>query len=386
MIILRYLNREILLTTAAISFCLFLLFFGHRFTQYLNQAANGELSPGAILVIVAYRIPDIMVLILPISFFLGILIAFGRLYSDNEIVVLSSGGISPLRLLLNTLVSALVMAGIVGSLSLFVTPYTINKVEEIKVQQANRNYFELLNPGRFERASKDDPLIYNFERFSNEGKVINQVFVADINTDQQGRDQVTLVTAESAQEVTDSPTGNRYIVLNNGHQYIGRPGDLDFQVTHFKNSGRLIEERETDDKVRKYFERLSTKELFNSNHPRIQAELQWRLSMPLWIFILTFIAVPLSYTDPRRGRYAKIFPAFIPTIFYMGLLKVTMSYVQDGRLSPSIGLWWVHGVFFLLGLGLLMWNNGRPLGKWKNNKVNLLNDPSVANASEKGAA
>lgn len=369
MIILRYLNREILLTTFAISFCLFLLFFGNRFAQYLNQAAVGELTASAILEILAYRIPDIMMLILPISFFLGILISYGRLYSDNEMVVMSSGGVSQLRLLLNALVSASFIASIVGFLSLFVAPYTIDKVEQIRVQQANRSFFELLIPGRFERINDNDPLVYNFENFSRGGSAINKVFIADVSPDQQGREQVSLLTAETAFEVVDSPTGNRYLVFNNGRQYIGRPGELDFQVTEFASSGQLLEKSESDAVMRKYFERLPTKELLKSNHHKIQAELQWRLSIPLWVFVLTFIAVPLSYTDPRRGRYAKIFPAFVPAIFYMGLLKVSMSYVQDEKLSPTIGLWWVHGVFFSLGLALLLWNGGRPLGKWRSQQV-----------------
>ncbi len=374
MIILRYLNREILLTTLAISFCLFLLFFGNRFAQYLNQAAVGELTAGAILQILAYRIPDIMMLILPISYFLGILIAYGRLYSDNEMVVMSSGGISQFRLLLNALVSAVFVAAIVGFLSLFVSPYTIDQVEKIKAQQANRSFFELLIPGRFERISDDDPIVYNFENFSRGGSAIDKVFIADVSPDEQGREQVSLLTADTAFEVTDSPTGHRYLVFNKGRQYIGRPGELDFQVTEFTSSGQILEKSEQDAELRNYFERLPTKELLKSNHVKIQAELQWRLSIPLWVFVLTFIAVPLSYTNPRKGRYAKIFPAFVPAIIYMGLLKVSMSYVSDGKLSPTIGLWWVHGLFLSFGIALLLWNGGRPLGKWRSSQISRLKD------------
>lgn len=365
MIILRYLTREILLTTAAISFCLFLLFFGQRFTQYLDQAANGELAPAAILIILAYRIPDILVLILPVAYFLSILIAYGRLYSDNEMVVLSSGGVSPARLLVNTLLSALIMAVVVGTLSLYVTPYTVNKVEEIKSQQANRSLLELLHPGRFEQFNPEDPTTYYFERAREGGRVIEKVLVANVNADPEREGVASLITAESAREVVDSPSGNRYLALGNGHQYLGKAGELDYQVSHFRSAGSLMEQAE-EEEYRKYFERQTTAFLWRRRGSKlIEAELQWRLATPLLVVVLSLIAVPLSHTGPRQGRYAKIFPAFIPTVLYLGLLIVAKDNVQDGKLNPKIGLWWVHGLFLFSALCLLFWNNGRPKGKWR---------------------
>ncbi len=364
MIILRYLTREILLTTAVISFGLFLLFFGNRFSQYLDEAVNGELDLAAIFVILAYKIPDIMVLILPVAFFLSILIAYGRFYSDNEMVVMSSGGISPTRILLNTSVSAVVVALVVGGLSLFVVPHSVEKVEQIKVQQAKRNLFDLLHPGRFEHFSEDDPRIYYFERFSSGGKVINQVLIADVNADPEREGVTGLITAKSAREMEVSTTGHRYLVLNQGHQYLGKAGELDYQVSHFDSTGNLVRQADEDVPYRNYYERQTTAFLLQHEGPKYQAELQWRVSLPILVIVLTLIAVPLSYTDPRRGRYAKIFPAFIPTIVYLSLLLIAKDYVQDQRVPPIIGMWWVHALFLAVAIALLFWNNGRPLGKW----------------------
>jgi len=290
--------------------------------------------------------------------------------------VLSSGGVSQVRLLLNTLVSAVIMAAVIGSLSLYVVPHAVNKVEEIKLQQANRGLFELLHPGRFEQFRKDDPRIYYFESSSNSGKTINSVFVANASADADQEGAVEIIRAATAQEFVDSPTGNRYLQLNNGHQYLGNPGELNYQVTHFRTTGSLLEKSDEEEVFRKYYERQTTKALFefkpstsNTNYEKAQAEIQWRYSLPILVLVLTFIAVPLSHTDPRHGRYAKIFPAFIPTIFYLGLLVATKKYIQDQVIPPSIGMWWVHGLFLAAGIALLFWNNGRPLGKWGAAKI-----------------
>ena len=359
------------MTTAVVSFSLFLLFFGNRFGQYLGQAVDGELSPLAIFSIVMYRIPDIMVLVLPVSYFLSILITYGRLYSDNEMVVLGSCGVSQVRLLLNTMVSAVIVAIVVGVLSLYVVPISSDRVEDIKEQQARRSLFELLHPRRLEQFSENDPRIYYFEQFSDNGQQINRVFVADVNADPEREGVARLITANSAREVINSPNGHRYLVLQDGHQYFGQAGESDYQVSHFRTSGNIINPSEEDTTYRKYFERASSLFLWNYGpengerwYARAQSELQWRISLPILVLVLTLMALALSYTDPRRGRYAKIFPAFIPTIFYLGLLLVAKDSVREQKVSASVGLWWVHGIFLTIGVLLLVWNNGRPLGKW----------------------
>ena len=55
----------------------------------------------------AYRIPGFIELILPLGLFLGILLAYGRLYLDSEITVLNACGISEKKLLSSALMPAL---------------------------------------------------------------------------------------------------------------------------------------------------------------------------------------------------------------------------------------------------------------------------------------
>jgi len=95
----RYVVREVLPPTG-----LGLLLF--TFILLLDQITNLMkvlVSRGADLATVtrafAYLLPSIFSVTIPMAFLLGVLLAFGRLASDSEIVALRASGVSPARLL-----------------------------------------------------------------------------------------------------------------------------------------------------------------------------------------------------------------------------------------------------------------------------------------------
>ena len=77
MIVFRYLSREVLLTLSAVSAVLLVIIMSGRFIKYLAQAASGALDPGSLFLIMGFRLPGFMQLILPLGLFLGILLAYG---------------------------------------------------------------------------------------------------------------------------------------------------------------------------------------------------------------------------------------------------------------------------------------------------------------------
>lgn len=362
-IILRYLSREILLSTLVISGGLLLLTVANRFSGYLNDAINGDLAADVVFIILALRIPDLLMLIIPICFFLAILVAYGRLHMDSEMVVLSSCGLSKLRLLGYTLVSATVVAAVVLGLTMFVSPFTKQKADDIIVQQRNRSELEILNPGRFQSARRGDSTTYFFERFSEDKDRILNVFIAEPPKGSEDG-PVSVIRATAASDEINYATGDRYLVLSEGYQYVGKPGQPDYQEVEFESYGQFLPARtiETAPIYREEYASLAT--LLETDHPEYKAELQWRLSLPLFVFVVAMIAVPLSHTNPRRGRFLKMFPGFVISIFYLGGLTVARSYVEQGRIPVAVGLWWVHLLFLGVAVLLLIWNNGQPLGKF----------------------
>ena len=99
LILFRYFAKEVLVTMFAVACIVLVISVGWRFSGYLEQAAAGAMTKEVLFALMAYRLPGFLELILPISFFLSIMLAYGRMYVDSEMVVLESCGIGPSRLI-----------------------------------------------------------------------------------------------------------------------------------------------------------------------------------------------------------------------------------------------------------------------------------------------
>ena len=84
-ILFKSLNAEVFKSTLGILTIFFFLVIGSRFAGYFEQAAEGAINPNLVYKIVALRFPDFITLLIPLSFFLGVVVTISRLYADREI-------------------------------------------------------------------------------------------------------------------------------------------------------------------------------------------------------------------------------------------------------------------------------------------------------------
>ena len=77
MIVFRYLSRQLLQAMAAVTLVLLIVALTGRFIQYLGQAVAGELATDALLLLIVFRLPDFLLVIVPLAFFLSILLVYG---------------------------------------------------------------------------------------------------------------------------------------------------------------------------------------------------------------------------------------------------------------------------------------------------------------------
>jgi lipopolysaccharide export system permease protein len=101
-----------------------------------------------------------------------------------------------------------------------------------------------------------------------------------------------------------------------------------------------------------------TRDLLRSGALADRAELHWRIAWPLSLFVLALIAVPLSRTSPREGRYARLGIALFVYLIYQNLLFTARLWVERGITADAVGMWWVHAVAALLGLWMLARESG----------------------------
>jgi len=361
MIIFRYLAREVLASMFAVSLVLLMIIISARFVNYLAEAAAGKLDAGVLLTLMAFRLPAYLELILPLGLFIGILFAYGRLYLDSEMTVLSACGMSQSRLVMYTTASSLVVAVLVGLFSLYLGPQGVRASEALLAEQRSRTDFETLKPERFHNLDGGSGTSYA-EAISDDRKQLRNVFMAKVSPQTEGDNldsasqndaDLAVLTAKSGETVYNQKTGRKYLLLKDGRRYIGTPGQVDYRVVEFEYYSQLLPEPDYAVKPKRFTDGLTTARLFGEKTDAANAALQWRFSMPVLVMIVGFLAVPLSRTQPRQGRYAKMLPAIVLYMLYLVCVNAARGTIEEGKQPVPGILWLVHLAFFCLGLILM---------------------------------
>ncbi len=351
MILFRYIFREIFQTFAAVTFVLLVIVVCGRLVKYLASAAAGDLAPQILFSVIFFRLPGFLELILPLAFFVSVLLALGRLYVDSEMTVMSACGMGRARLLRAVLAPALLVAALVAALSLWLGPSGLTRVQQIFDDADASTGLELLVAGRFRPLGKESGLVTYVEEIDNDSGEMIGIFAADSRT-VEGGDQQVLVMAQRAQTEIDADSGERFLVLRDGVRYVGRPGELEFQEMAFDRFGQWLEQRAVQARPPKK-DAVPTEALFGSRDPVQRATLQWRLSLVLLVLVSSLIAVAMARTDHRRGRYGKLFPAFLLFMIYLLALNAGRDALAKEKLPELFGLWGIHLIFFVVGVVLL---------------------------------
>ena len=359
MIIFRYLSKQILQVMTAVTLILLVVGLTSRFIQYLGQAVAGEMASDVLLLLMFYRLPDFFLVIVPLAFFLGILLVYGRMYAENEMVVLLGSGFSQRRLRALTFLTSIAVIIFMAAISLSIAPWGARNTEQLKQNQEQLTEIDLIVAGQFQSFSDGGRITYA-ERANivpEVGRQLGNVFVA-LSTESRQDDQSDtesetapprILLAKNATPVVDAQTGARFMRLENVYQYDGTPGQGDFSIAQFDAQLILLPESTEFEEILEE-ESLATMELIGSNQAEHQAEFQWRLSIILLIPAITLIAVPMSQVDPRQGRYSKLISAAIIYATYFLLLQLTRDMVAEGELNAAVGMWWVHALFITVGI------------------------------------
>jgi len=164
---------------------------------------------------------------------------------------------------------------------------------------------------------------------------------------------LVLVVAETGRQHKSDPNQPGYLVLEKGYRIQGVPGQANYQITRFEEYGQRLSKPKKSGRRAKA-DTLTTEELLKSNKNTHVAALQWRFSVPILVLVVTLIAIPLSKTNPRQGRFARMLPAVLLYVIYLVVLNAARGAVEDGKISSYLGLWSVHVLFLFIALLLLL--------------------------------
>ena len=351
MILSRYLIREMLATFGAVMLVLLLMAFSSQMVGLFAKVAAGTIQVNTVLTLFGLYSVTLVPFVIPIAMYIAMLLALTRLYRDNEMAVLAACGYGPFQVLRPVLVVAVLVTLLQAVFTLWLGPWGDAQGERLELLSRESVNIEGVTPGRFRTLPQGRGVVYVESINADRTRIFN-IFA---ETKQPGRN--SLLVAESGHMINDPQSGDRYLVLENGYRYEGAPGSDNFAIIEFKQHGLRIEDKATQD-IRYRHRSLPTRTLLASHDPGQLAELQWRISSALICLVLAVLAVPLSRTSPRSGRYARLALAVVLYLLINNLLNLVRSWLAAGTLPAAIGLWWVHILILLLGIGLILWQTG----------------------------
>lgn len=354
MIIRRYIASQILVATAAVAAVLTVILMSGRVIRYFGMAAAGRMDVSLLMAVLVYRLPQFLELIVPLGMFIGILLVFGRLYIDNEMAVLSASGVSRRQTVGFLALPAMVVMLVVGATSLYITPAGNAASEKLFAEQANRNTFDLVKPGRFQRAG--ERMLYA-EALSPDKTELLGVYLYEQKTvaDSKMPRQV-VVYAQSGRRYADPKTGLQYLELTKGKRYEIAAGERAYNEISFDSYRARLPEPELAQEVTQSKPYTTTQVFARMGHDApARAEFLWRISMPLLVPIVALLAFSLSKVNPRQGRYLKLLPAILLYLSYVVMIVAARNGIEKGRLAAGM-LWAAHAGYLILALVLVSWD------------------------------
>lgn len=367
MIIRRYLSLQVLGSTASVALVLTVILMSGRVIKYFGMAADGRMDVKLLTAVLLYRLPGFLELIVPLGMFIAILLVFGRLYLDNEMAVLSASGVSRAQIVGHLALPVLIIMMLVAATSLYVTPRGNAESERLFAEQAERNTFDLVKPGRFQRIG--DRMLYVAD-ISKDKRRLLDVRLFEEKTVPDGPARQILTQAESGRREADAATGDVYLVLENGVRHDVAAGDPVRREVRFEHYRVLLPQPDAVETLTRTrsFSTLAVRAQRDSN-PQARGEWIWRLSMPVLVPVVALLALSLSRVNPRQGRYLKLFPAILLYLSYVVGIAAVRNSVEKGKLLEGV-VWAVHAGYLLLALGLLNTENLQLMWKrWRSREV-----------------
>ncbi|NNE60482.1 MAG: LPS export ABC transporter permease LptF [Woeseia sp.] len=347
----RYIFREVAMTWLSVTSVLLCILLTNQFARVLGDVAKDKLPKDAVFQIIGLTALQYMTILVPIALFLAIMLALGRLYSDSEMPAMMACRVGPAGIYRPLMWLILPLATCVAWLAMDVAPNSLTAIERIGVEAQRQADLASIEPGKFTKAGADDAVVYA-ERVVGAG-IVEKVFLQS----RMDNGTVEVVVAERGEQRESDNTNTRFFVLQDGRRYSGIPGTPRFSVMEFREHGipyRLPSVTEPELEPRA----MSTRDLFFQADRAAVAELHWRVGVPLSTLILAILAVPLSRSQPRQGRYGRIFIGLLVFIIYFNLLSAGKAWLEQGVVPAAVGIWWVHALMLSLALGMLALQNG----------------------------
>jgi len=328
-IISRYISKEIIINICWVSLVLFGLVLFSRFNIFLSQAEVGKISPENIFIALLLFSPELLNLVFPLSVFLATGFVLTPIFKSHS-TIFDSGSFGSLRLIWSQKWLLLGVFLISVFLSTFLAPFFTSKAEDL-IDKDNSVTSKIALPSGLVPLQPD-----SFNAFGvRDGNMYKDL----IFIDSQSIDR--FIYAETASIKGEDK--NISLMFTNGFLYDDQRG----AISRFNEANIPIDSFSSP-------EYISTLSLLNKKDIESLSELFKRISIPIFCFVSLLFSLIFSSYSAFFGRERTYFFLAIINIFY---LLLTISAFSSSALSPMsliFNFFWMHDLFFILALLLML--------------------------------
>ncbi len=307
----------------------------------LGKAVHGELAKNAVFYIVVFSMPYFLALLLPIGVFIAVYLVFTRLYSEQEMVILQMSGMGQLALMRIIAVPLIFVTLFSAFINLWLVPAVL-RYRDILMEKAQViDAVTMLAAGHFQVIAGGRYVIY-VQSADQKNNSFSHVFVAErpdmtanVNSkNPKDKQRWNIFVSKSGGE------DNSFVVMKEGYQYQGLPGQNDFYRIKFNNYSFELPPQNIKSKLRSRAK--STQELWNSGSAHDLAAFIARVNFMIAPTVLALMALAFSKLSPRQNRFVKAVPAIILVLIYYNIMLASEDWLARGMLPLVMGTWWLH--------------------------------------------
>lgn len=359
MILKRYILNSVLKTQFAILLILLILFISQQLVKILGSAVNGAIPYSLVFDFLVLGIPLLLQFILPLSLFLALLFTFGKMYVDHEIVAMKSCGAGSSVLLAVALKLALITTFFATINIVWFTPLAIDKQTTMLAKiKANPSLFNF-NAGRF--INFNNRVLFINKTNKDE---LHNIFIFE-NT---ANNEIPNLTIAKKAQIKSKEDGTKVFNLEKVTNYENLAKTNSFRIANFSEYESFLIFNNAQSNA-KLLQRTSFQMLLELKDPKARAEFYWRLALIISVIIMAVLAVPLSYVNPRQGRFAKFVPALLLYLSYF----LGQSFLKSNaiKLDPNIFMPLLFVVFGLIAIIFNLYNSsfGMKFSYWLRTRV-----------------
>jgi LPS export ABC transporter permease LptF len=373
-ILTRYILREVT-SHALLGGVLFtFVLFTTRLSPLLELVVRNSASFSDVVRLIAYFLPEALVVTIPMAVLVGILLGLSRLAADSEITAMRASGMGALDFVrIVSMVSVVALLLGLGN-SIYLAPRAADdllKLEDsLKYAQAS---FEV-QPRVFDEDFRNKVLYVQDVRPGSGAAIWRHVFLADVT--QPANPVIT--TAEEAL-VTSAGPGDLHLLMRDGGQHdISATDPNQYNISTFSTTDQPIQNGTQDDthlsRSDTHMLALSLQELMHNADPAkvalpkgtpdtaaarekvsrpFRIELNRRFSYPFACLVLMLVGVPLGLSSKRGGKSTGFVLTILLVFLYYFVSSVGIALATQGKLPPFLGVWGANLIFALAGALLL---------------------------------